>query len=355
MARPKSDTATIKDVAREAHVSASTVSRVLNNPAYEVSNALRSRVLGAAGMLGYRQVSRMRESRIRSRIGVILPNVVNPMYAQFLTGIESIARDYDCGVSVGLSLRDRDREFDYLSELFHKKILSVILSPVTNQVEGLKEFIDHGMRVVLFDQRLPGLDCSHIDYDLSSGVRLAVQHLAESGHARIALATLPVTRWNREQVLKGYQEALSMAGLRYRESRVLVSDQESSGLLPDGDFAAGQALGRRLAAEPLDFTAIVALNGSLACGLLAAFRQSGIAVPEQVSVISLEDVPGADLFSPALSALQLPAFSVGQMAATMLISKMGPDNPGLHSRDISPQLILRETTRRLEPPEPRFS
>jgi len=159
MARPKSETATIKDIACAAHVSPSTVSRVLNNPGYEVSEALRSRVRLIAEQLEYQKAGRLRDSRIRGHLGVILPNVINPMYAQALTGIETIALDYDCGVTVNLSLRDRDREFDYLSELFHRKILSVILSPVSAQVEGLKTFIERGMRVVLLDQRLPGIDC----------------------------------------------------------------------------------------------------------------------------------------------------------------------------------------------------
>lgn len=354
MARPKSETATIKDIAREANVSPSTVSRVLNNPGYEVGEVLRSRVFSAAERLEYRQVSRMRESRIRGHLGVILPNVTNPMYAQALTGIETIARDYDCGVSVGISLRDPDREFDYLSEMFHKKILSVILSPVSSHVEGLKEFIERGMRVVLLDQRLPDIACNHIDYNLSSGVRLAVRHLTDIGHARIGLASLPLTRWNREQVWKGYQEALTLSGIRYRDARVYVSEKEASACVPEGDFAAGYELGNRLAAAPLDITAIVVLNGSMACGLLAAFKNNGIRVPEQLSVISLEDVPGASLFCPSLTALQLPAFAVGQMAATLLISKLGMDNPTLQSSDVRPHLILRESTRRLDPPERRF-
>lgn len=354
MARPKSASATIKDIAREAHVSPSTVSRVLNNPAYDVSDALRSRVIGAAERLEYRRSNRIRESRIRSRIGVILPNVVNPLYAELLTGVESIARDYDCGVSVGISLRDREREFDYLSEMFHRKITAIILSPVTGHVEGLQSFIGRGLRVVLFDQRLPDINCSHVDYGLSGGVQLAVRHLVANGHARIGLATLPLTRWSREQVWQGYQEGLELAGLRYRESRVLIAAQESGACDPEGDYAAGFELGERLAASPLDITALVTLNGSLARGLMAACRRHDIHIPEQLSVISLEDFPGADLFSPALTALQLPAFAVGQMAATLLISKLGTENPSLQSRDIRPQLIIRESTRRLDPPESRF-
>ncbi len=347
MARPKSESPTLKEVAAAADVSPSTVSRIINNPGYTANDELRQRVLKAAAELHYQPRSRIRKSRIRGRIGVILPNVSNPMYTQALTGIETIARDYDYGVALGISLRDRGREFDYVSDMFSRKIEAIILSPVSDSVEGLREFIQRGLRVVLLDQELPGLDCSFIDFGLRSGVRLAVRHLVDNGHKRIGLVTLPLNRWNREEVRAGYASELTVNGIVYNESKVVIAEEKESLYGFNDDFAAGEKLGERLDLARLNVSALVALNGALACGLLASLQNRGIRIPEQMSLLSLEDVPGATLFKPALSVLQLPAFQVGQLAAMKLISKLGRKSPLLQNTEAKPRLILRDSTRSL--------
>jgi len=345
MARPKSDQTTIKDVATVAGVSPATVSRVLSNPEYEVSEALKQRVLSAAGHLNYQSGGRLRQTRIRAEIGVIVPNITNPLYAQALTGIETIARDYDYGVFVCNSMRDKDREYDYLCEMYHRKIRSVILSSVSTRVDGIREFIDRGMKVVLLDQRLPGLDCAHVNFDMYRGAGLAVQHLVALGHRRIGLATTPLTRWTRSQILQGYQDALTQAGISLDESRVFTSQTEDETRLFGGDFDAGMELGEKITAGPHDMTALVIINSITACGVLKVFKARGIQIPGQLSVVSLDDMAGSDVVDPPLTALRLPVFDAGRIAATIVISRLAQQNPNLLNMGITPELIVRGSTR----------
>lgn len=348
MPRPKGNAITISDIAKDAQVSVATVSRVLSNPAYKVSNDVRQAVIESSERLNYvKGPTRLRHSRIRNEIGVIVPNVTNSMYAQALTGIEVIARDYDYGVFVCNSLRDREREYDYLCEMHRKRIRSVILSTVSTSVAGIHEFIRRGMDIVLLDQRLPGLDCAHVNFDMYAGASMAVDHLSGYGHRRIGLAIMPLTRWSRMQIVNGYQDALARTGLPIDESLIFTPDGEGEIGGSGGDFAIGAEIGEKVAARLDSLSALVVVNSMTCCGILNTFKEKGIRVPEHLSMVSLDDFAPSRVLEPAMTSLHLPVFEAGKIAATLVISRLAQQNPGLINMGVTPELIIRESTRQI--------
>lgn len=347
MSRTKGQAITIIDIAKDAQVSVATVSRVLSNPVYKVSSEVRSAVMASAERLKYVKGARLRQSRIRNEIGVIVPNLTNAMYPQVLTGIEMIARDYDYGVFVCNSLRDRGREFDYLCEMQRKRIRSVILSTVSTSIDGIQEFIARGMNIVLLDQRLPGLDCAHVNFDMYAGARMAVDHLVEYGHRRIGLAMMPLTKWSRTQIVNGFRDQLAKHGLPSDESLVFTANGEHEESACGGDFACGAEIGEKVAAALDSVTALVVVNSMTSCGILSSFRERGIRVPEHISLVSLDDFAPSGVLEPALTSLHLPVFEAGKIAATLAISRLAQQNPTLISMGVKPELLIRESTRRI--------
>lgn len=347
MSRTKSNSTTIKDIANDAQVSVATVSRVLNNPEYKISPAVKKTVIEASDRLNYTKGTRLRHSKIRDPIGVIVPNITNPMYYQALTGIETIARDYDYGVFVCNTLRDKDREYDYLCEMYRKRIRSVILSSVSTSVKGINEFIGRGMNIVLLDQHLQGVDCANVNFDMYAGAGMCVQHLVDYGHTRIGLAIMPITRWSRTQIVNGYRDALEKVGINLDESLIFTSHLENEDYACGGDFCIGEEIGEKIAASLDSLTALVVVNTMTTCGILNTFKDKGIKVPDQISIVSLDDFAPSSVLNPAMTSLHLPVFEAGKIAATMVISRLAQQNPGLFSLGVKPELIVRDSTRRI--------
>lgn len=347
MARTKKNAPTMHDIAKDAQVSIATVSRVLNNPEYKVSQSVRDSVIEASNRLHYSRETRLRRSNIRNEIGVIVPNITNSMYYMVLTGIETIARDYNYGVFVCNTLRDKEREYDYLCEMHRKRIHSVILSSVSTSVEGISEFIDRGMNIVLLDQQIQGIDCANVNFDMYAGASMGVRHLIDYGHKRIGLAIMPITRWSRTEIFNGYRDTLLKAGLDTDTSLVFTSKSEKEDHASGGDFAIGEEIGEKVAANLNSLTALVVVNTMTACGILNKFKQKNIKVPDQISLVSLDDFAPSDVLNPALTSLHLPVFEAGKIAATIVISRLAQQNPGLFNMGVKPELIVRESTRRI--------
>jgi len=349
MTKVKGKKVTITDVAKEAGVSVATVSRVLNNPQYKVSDDVRDKVLTVAERLNYAKGGSSKILRMRDQIGVIVPNITSCIYAQALTGIEAVARDNNYGVFVCNSLRDPEREYNYLCEMERKRIRSVILSSVITDSRILKHFMDRGLNLVLLDQNMPELDCAHVNFDMHTGTGIALNHLVELGHTRIGLVIMPTTQWSRKLIFSGYRDALSAAGIKLNDSLIFTSDTEQEACASGGDFRFGTEIGEQIADRVSELSALVISSSLISCGVLNAFKQRGIKVPEQVSVVSLDDFAPASIINPAITSLRLPVFDVGKIAAGMVVSNMTHERPDLINLNIESELIIRESTARYKP------
>ncbi len=345
MSRKKDKAVTITNVAEEAGVSVATVSRVLNNPQYKVSDEVRQKVLTAAERLKYCKGGSRKVARLREQIGVIVPNITSCIYAQALTGIEAVAKDNNYGVFICNSLRDPEREYNYLCEMARKRIRSVILSSVITESKIIKEFTDRGLNIVLLDQNMPELDCAHVNFDMHTGVGIAVNHLIELGHTRIGLVIMPATRWSSKRIISGYQEVLTAAGIPKLDSLIFTSDNEHETCASGGDFRFGTEIGHQIAARISEMSALVISSSLISCGVLNAFKEHGIKVPQQISLVSLDDFAPASIINPAITSLRLPVFDVGKIAAGIIVSNLTREAPNdLIDLNIKSELIIREST-----------
>lgn len=342
---------TITDVARMAGTSVTTVSRVLNNIDYPVSEQLRQRVKEAVNSLDYvpSVMARSLKGSTMQDIGVVIPNMSNPFYLQTMLGINSVTYNKNFGLLVCNTMRNLDKEREYLRRLYDRQVRGIILSSLTDDADLVRDYIRKGVRFVLLDQKIENINCSCINFDSRKGARIAMRYLIEQGHKRIALVTTPLTRWTRNEVFKGYNEAISAAGLKFNEDLVFISGPEPANKEVDFEYHAGRQLGNHFARSMNRATAVLCINDMVAFGFIKSLNKNGIKVPDDVSVMGFDNIPFAESFMPSLTTIQYPAYETGRLATIMLIDKMQNQDDSMSiNMSLEPRLIIRETVNSLK-------
>lgn len=327
--------ATIYDVARAAGVSISTVSHVLNGTRY-VSEETRSRVLKAIAQLNYRPSSLAR-AMVRQEtdtIALIVPDNVNPFFAELARGIEDYG--FAAGYNVILCNSDRStsKELAYLDMLISKRVDGVIYMTADMQAERLQPLLDHKVPVVTFDRDYPGIDA--ILLDNFQGGYVATRHLCELGHQRIACISGPDAGTRSGDRVRGYQQALAEAGIPYDPALVIAGDWT---------FESGRAAARCLCELAQPPTAIFASNDIMAIGAISYLQAQGRAVPAQVSVVGFDDITLSAFYTPPLTTVATPIIEVGQRLCQMLLDRINGQLPAEAQRfTVRGELRIRGST-----------
>lgn len=349
--RKKEKRATIKDVAALAGVSVATASRVLSNADYPVSKELRARVEQAARELSFSYTYAPRSSKAfhDKEIAVVIPNISNPFYMQTINGISSVCFEKGYQMILCNSMQDAEREEQILQDLYSRKKTGVIISSVSEDPRILAKYVERGMTFIQLDQYYEGSGVHNINYDARLGARIAVRHLIENGHKRIAFVSTPLTRWTRREIYKGYIEQLKKADIEFDESLVFIADTDEMGNLSKDETRTGEAMGRRLVQSGCDATAVLCVNDMVAFGVIHAFNEMGLSVPDDISVVGFDDIPLAEAFVPALTTIHCPAYETGRISAIMLIDYISNGKPS-HAplvMNMEPRLVERRSVRNL--------
>jgi LacI family transcriptional regulator len=333
---------TIKDVAALAGVSFTTVSHVLNDTR-PVSADARRRVLAAVDEIGYlpSAVARSLRKSETKIVGVLVPNVQNPFFAELVCGVEECCRL--AGFSVFLCNSDNDpkRQQQYMRTLLEKRVDGLLLSSAGDDEALARIFKLASVPSVTVDRLVPGARADRVSVDNRQGAYNAVRHLLELGHRRIACLSGPAEFEVARERIDGWRGALLEAGITPDDSLVIESDFSSP-----GGYKAVRALLRAQAdgavAQPV--TAIFASNDMMAIGALRAAAELGLKLPQQLSVVGFDDVELSRYVFPALTTVGCSIRQLGQEAARVLIERI--DNPGAALREVllTPRLVVREST-----------
>lgn len=323
---------TIRDVARAAGVSASTVSRALATP--DLVNATnREKVLRAAERLGYRpnRAARGLTTGRTGNLGLIVPDLANPFFPGVVKGVQARAREADFAVFVADTDEDVGAEAGLARNLVKQVDGLVLCSTRMSEQEVLALASD--VTLVLLHRRVG--DVPAVTVDNADGMRQAVAHLAALGHRRIGYVGGPAQAWSHLERLRGLRDAAGAEGVELIEFGSFAPYFES------GIAAADLALAARV-------TAVVGYNDLVALGLLNRFSARGVAVPHQVSVVGCDDVSLATMGSPPLTSVALPKEQAGRAVVSMLIrlfreGQEPPDGATVHM-ELPTQLIVRGST-----------
>lgn len=322
----------LEDVALRAGVSHQTVSRVVNNHP-NVSAATREKVEAAIAELGYRRNSAARSlvTRRSQTIGVLASELSQYGPAHTLLGVEQAARDAGYFVSIA-SLRTVSSEAiaDSLRHFMDQSVDGiVVLVPHSQTLNVLEEFRT-GVPVVVVGST-GNAEVSGAMVDQQMGAEAAVGHLISQGHQRIAHLSGPMDWIDGAARAEGWRAALRRAGL-------------ADDLLLEGDWSAGSGyeLGRRLAAER-SATAVFVGNDQMALGVLRAFSEAGVAVPDDVSIVGFDDQPESGYFSPPLTTVRQDFEELGRRCIDIMVREI-EDGAEASSTVVPPELVAREST-----------
>jgi len=330
---------TLKQVAVVAGVDPSVVSRVANaDPALNISDETRARVIEAIESLGYRANQAARNLRLSRNftLGLFLPDVSNPVYAPIVRGViqESGAKGYAVVLGSEYGSSDAVRSF---ARLLDDGLVDGILvaTGAANDAE-----VERGLmkdeRIVLVNRRSRGASASAFVDDVS-GSALATQHLINLGHRRIGHLAGPTGVETSRRRYDGYARALKDAHLRVSHSLVV----ELSGW----SVQAGYVAARALLTLPDRPTAIFAANLGAAIGAMKAANELQISIPDQLSLIAFHDSDLAEFVTPPLTTVRMPLFELGRAAAKLLINRIeGREVPVELKIDGIGELRLRRST-----------
>jgi LacI family transcriptional regulator len=325
--------ATIRDVARLAGVSSSTVSRYLNDSAH-LSTSARERIAGAMAKLGYRPDATARTMRTRrSRcLGVLVPDIANPFFVEIASAIERTAAEHGYTVMICNTDEDSAKEERLVQTLIDRSVDGLIMIACDGTTPAIIAQAGR-LPMVAIDRVVDHSLVMSIAGDNFTGAALATRRLLGLGHRRIAFLTGPLSIPAYNERYAGFREALDGAALAWDQSLFLgghATVEEGQRVV-----AAAHQSGRR-------FTAIFAASDLLAIGALLAARQRGLALPDDLSVIGYDNIPFSAYVHPGLSTVDQPKREMGRMGAIALIQALDSREP-LEAKvlRIAPRLVMR--------------
>ncbi len=334
----------IKDIAREADVSHSTVSRALSDSPL-VSAETRTRIQRLARQMGY-SPDALARSLVVGRtltIGIVVTTIADPFIAEIVQQIEQMAQDLGYSVILASSNAEPEREIAAVEMLHSKRVDGVIVT--SSRIGALyQEHLDRlGVPVVLVNSHSEqtGRYTFSISVDNRHGGSLATQHLIGLGHRRIAYITGPADQAHLSgsddlERMAGYQGALRRAGINFDPALVVHGTGSPTG----GEIALPALLS--LQDKP---TAVFCYNDMTAIGLLRSARQKGVVVPRDLAVVGFDDIALASYVCPALTTVAQPLERMGRGAMQMVLDLLEGDDPaGVTDTVIRGRLVVREST-----------
>jgi DNA-binding LacI/PurR family transcriptional regulator len=342
----------IKDIARAAAVSHSTVSRALSDSPL-VKAETKARIKRLAQEMGYSPDAQAR-SLVMGRtktIGLVVTSITDPFIGEIVEAIENTALDHGYSVILSSSRAQPDREIAAVGMLHSKRVDGVIVT--SSRVGALYQ--DHlerlGVPVVLLNSHSAqsGPYTFSISVDDRHGANLATEHLIQLGHRRIAYVEGPANHSNNLERLAGYRRALAQAGFPFRPALVMPGT---------GRTGSGERALYRIMDVDRPPTAVFCYNDMTAIGLMHAARRAGLSIPHDLAVVGFDDIPFASYVCPSLTTIAQPKAEMGRQAMRMVLALI--PNRDLHGVAVSDvtlrgRLIVRESSGALPHPTPEYA
>ena len=323
---PPGRAVTISDVAAEAQVARSTVSRALNNPG-RLNFRTQQHIQDVADRLGYHPnpVARALGTQRTQTLALLLPNLSNQLFLGMIRGAEEQAAAAGYTLVLTDSKGDPDQEMSSINRLTGAVDGFILVAARMPQTELLRIATTH--RIVVVNRQVLGL--ASVVADPIMGAAHAVEHLASLGHRHLVyLGAAPTRNWMNVRRWKSIRSRAAELGVATRQLGPFTPSQ-------DGGAAAADAA---VAAEA---TAVIAFNDLMAIGVMRRLAERGVGVPAEVSVVGFDDIFGSDLCSPSLTTLASPAEEIGRAAVRLVLESGGAR---AHSVVLPTHLVIRQST-----------
>ncbi len=317
-----SKTPTIHNVAKEAGVSLSTVSRVLND-SNSVNPQTREKVEAAIKAVGYEKLKSetTKPDEKTSMVGLIIPDLLNPFFPLLIHGIEQVAKIHNYNLMLCDSEDNAELEQQHISMLYEKGIDGIIIIP-TSEAANVGGLLKKQCPFVFLDRFVELEGANYVTSDNEEGAYQATKYLTKLGHQRILFLAGPQYLSTEQARLKGIQRALAEENIKYDDELCCI-----------GNYHIDEAyqLIRSVLRKGLEFTAIFAMNDMMAWGAKRALEEQGIHVPDEMSLVGYDDILFSSIIS--LTSVAQPTYEMGRNAMVLLLDL-------IHGRITMPQHIV---------------
>jgi len=327
---------TIKDIAQIAGVSPSTVSRALNDSPL-IREETKARIREIAAALGYErnELARGLVKGASGALGLLVPDITNPFFAEITKGVEEVARERGFGVVLCTTENEPAREEEYIKLLRRKRVDGLVIATATLDDPHLLELQRFRIPFVLVSRLAEKVEAPFVVVDDRKGGRLAVEHLVSLGHKKIGFIGGPANVHSSLERMQAYREVLAEYKLPFYRKWVTFASFTQE---------AGRAIGKVMLSAKDRPTAIFAANDLIALGVMEAAEDLGLRIPEDLSLVGYNNIAYAALPRIQLTTVAQPMREMGRIAAEFVIDVLeGKREPRLSLR-LEPTLIIRRTT-----------
>lgn len=333
---------TIREVAKKAGVSVMTVSRVINGKS-NVKESTREKVLKAIEELGYvpNSVARSLTLKKTATIGLVISDITNPFFTTVARGVEDTAISKHFTVILCNTDENPEKELMYIEVLARHKVDGVIFTSASGKKSPLKSFFLRNIPLVLIDRTIEGVeDVDIVRGDSVLGAYMLTKHLIELGHKRIGIVVGSKHISTAVDRIEGYKRALKDFNIPIDENLIKINENSKF----------SKEDGYRLTKELLNMdnppTAIFGGNNLMSIGAILAIREMGLKIPEDISLVSFDDIESLSEVYPFLTVVKQPAYSMGVLATELLIRRIENKDKIKEKREVllKPELIIRSST-----------
>nr|WP_255571985.1 LacI family DNA-binding transcriptional regulator [Anoxybacillus sp. ST70] len=329
---------TMADVAKLANVSKSTVSQYLNKRYEYMSEETKRRIAEAIEELQYRPnvLARSLKQKSTATIGVIVFNILHMLTTQVLRAIEDMCQQHDFHVIVCNTDDDPEKERKYIDMLWAKQVDGFIIFPTGKNVELYKKMQEARLPLVFVDRTVAGIDADSVLLHNERAVQLGVQYLIEQGYKHIGLVAPPFAPHviPRTERIKAFHHALRDHGVSVEKEWVITEHVKRIPERLEALFNSNKLP-----------EAIFAINDLTLMEVLAFVKKHQLAIPNDLAVISIDDVPFASIYTPSLTTIAQPTFEMGKIAAERLFMQMnGETSPQMFR--LAPMFIERDSAKK---------
>ena len=348
MSRSNIRRATIQDVAKDAGVSASSISNYQNGRLNHLRPETVARIEASIRKLNYSPsgIARQLKTGHTPILGLLTPSIVNPYHAELAQALEVAAQSQGFRPILGNGFRDEELEKGFIDELISYGVKGFIVTSELRNPKIMVDYVRRGIAFVLFDLRAAELKMEGVDVvsiDNSQATSMAVDHLAALGHRSIAYVTSKPFSANRVARMSGYVDAMRRHNLAepvvIDKEGAIAANQLDSKLAVYGQHIAGEVF--KIPERP---TALITMNDILAIGMFAGLNKLGLNVPKDISLVGIDDIHFASLIAPSLTTIRPDYERMADRAIECLKSRLADNSlPGRESI-YAPELVVRESS-----------
>jgi LacI family transcriptional regulator len=334
--------ASLADVAKSLGVSKTLVSLVLNDRGNEngISQETQKKVKIKARELNYRPNLFARGLRMgkSNTIGLVVADISNSFYAKLCRAVEDGTTKHKYNLMICSSDEDSEKEEELIEMLIDRQVDGLIISTTQKNTRSIQRLKKQGFPFVLVDRRMAKIETDSVTVDNRAGAYDAVKHLLEMGNKKIGVLSLtPAHLSTIQERVQGYKDALKDHGIRYEKS--LVKE------VPFGDLKAGVRKEiKALMSAPSKVSALFAVNNNLAVACLECLNEMNIKVPQDVALLSFDDIEAFTLSYPPVTAVAQPIQAMGDRAVEILFKRIadGPEAPAMQDV-LNTELVVRRS------------